>query len=112
MERSMEVRSLAGSYEFHFVSVLLSRMTLFSQTQTLKIFYIIIHPPPALAWPRLTHQSAPITDRIKHTHSRPGYYSDIGQKDGEFSLLSPDQQLCYAWYVLCLYFWALGGLFN
>ena len=60
----MEVRSLAGSYEFHFVSALLSRMTLFSQTQTVKIFYIIIHPPPALA----SHSNLPQLQIELNTH--------------------------------------------
>ena len=55
-------------------------MTLFSETQTCKIFYII-HPPSAL-----DQQSGPITDGIKHTRDW------TGQKDGEFS--PHDQQIC------------------
>ena len=55
-------------------------MTLFSETQTCKIFYII-RPPSALA-----QQSGPITDGIKHTRG------SAGQKDEEFCL--EDQQIC------------------
>ena len=59
-------------------------MTLFSQTQTWKIFYII-HPPPAL-----DQQSGPITDRIKHT--RAGL--DGGMKN---SLLMIHSYMCLVW---------------